>query len=73
VAGRLVPAHVRASGIASAQTVVAVARMGAAAGFGALWFAVGPQKAMAGVAVALVLVVPFALMAVLRLERTAAG
>ena len=64
VASRLVPDHVRASGIASAQTVVAVARMGSAAGFGGLWFAVGPRVAMIGVAVAVVVVVPLALTAV---------
>jgi MFS family permease len=71
LAGRLVPAHVRASGIASAQTVVALARMGSAAAFGGLWFAVGPRTAMASIAVVLVMVVPLALAAVLRLERAA--
>ena len=44
----------RASGIAAAQTVVAMARMGRAAGFGVLWFAMGPRSAMTAVAVVLV-------------------
>jgi MFS family permease len=70
IASTLVPSTVRASGIASAQTVVAVARMGAAAGFGGLWFTMGPRLAMTVVAVAVVVVVPLALTAVLKLERS---
>jgi MFS family permease len=70
IASTLVPSSVRASGIASAQTVVAVARMGAAAAFGGMWFAMGPRLAMTVVAVAVVVVVPLALTAVLRLERS---
>lgn len=56
VAGRLVPSGVRTTGIAAAQTVVAVGRLVAATGFGALWFAVGPQSALVVVAVALTVV-----------------
>lgn len=67
VAGRLVPEQVRASGIASAQTVVALARMGSAAGFGLLWFAMGPQAAMLLVAALVLVAVPAALFAVRRL------
>jgi MFS family permease len=46
VAGRLVRPGVRASGIASAQTVVAVARMLSSTVFGALWFLMGPRVAL---------------------------
>jgi MFS family permease len=52
VASRTVPAELRTSGIALAQTVVAVARMGASIGFGILWFAWGPQHALVLVAAA---------------------
>lgn len=53
LAGRLVPVQARSSGIAAAQTVVAVARMVASAGFGVLWLLLGPVAAMATVAVLL--------------------
>lgn len=69
VAGQLVPERARATGIASAQTVVALARMAAAAAFGGLWFAVGPRTALVGVALAVVVTVPVALAAVRRLDR----
>lgn len=68
VAGRAVPERLRASGIAAAQTAVAVARLVAAAGFGVLWLVVGPTAAMLGVAVALVLVVPVALRTVVSVD-----
>lgn len=68
LAGGLVPASVRASGIASAQTVVALARMASSAGFGVLWFLVGPQAALALVAVVLLVALPLALSAVRRLD-----
>lgn len=71
VAGRLVPAPVRTTGIASAQTTVALARLLAGSGFGLLWAGFGPRPAMAAVAVALLLVVPVAL-AVLRHTEPAA-
>lgn len=61
VAGQAVPARVRASGIALAQTAVALARLVAAVGFGVLWLVVGPTAALLGVAAALVVVVPPAL------------
>ncbi|WP_244931746.1 MFS transporter [Nocardioides sp. W7] len=61
VAGQSVPARVRASGIALAQTAVALARLVAAVGFGVLWLLAGPTAALLGVAAALVLVVPVAL------------
>lgn len=73
LAGRLVPEGVRASGIASAQTVVAVARMLSSAAFGVLWFAVGPRAALLAVGVVLLVALPVAAHATLRLDRTAAG
>ena len=42
VAARTVPTAVRATGIAAAQTVVAVGRLVASATFGLLWFTAGP-------------------------------
>lgn len=57
LAGRLVPVQARTSGIAAAQTVVAVARMGASAGFGVLWLVWGPAVALPVVAGLLVLAV----------------
>ena len=68
LAGRLVPPNVRASGIASAQTVVALARMASSAGFGVLWFLFGPQAALLLVAGTLLVALPFALSAVRRLD-----
>ncbi|WP_426241928.1 MFS transporter [Nocardioides sp. LHG3406-4] len=61
LAGRLVAPTVRASGIASAQTVVALARLLSSFGFGVLWYAVGPQTALLVVGAALVVAVPVAL------------
>ncbi|MFE4197738.1 MFS transporter [Paenarthrobacter sp. NPDC056912] len=46
LAGQLTPPGKLATGIASAQTVVALSRMLASAGFGVLWFAVGASTAM---------------------------
>ncbi len=71
VAGRLVPPGVRTSGIAAAQTVVAVGRLVAATGFGALWFAVGPQAALVVVAVALAVVLSVVVPRAGRLDRVA--
>ena len=68
LAGRLVPSSVRASGIASAQTVVALARMASSAVFGVLWFLVGPQLALTLVGATLLLALPVALAAVRRLD-----
>ena len=74
VAGQLAPAGGRASTIASAQTVVALARMAASTGFGLLWFLVGPAIALlcVGVALALLLLPASRLLRpVLRQEKTA--
>jgi MFS family permease len=54
LASQLTPSGKLATGIASAQTVVALTRMLASAGFGVLWYAVGASAAMlvAGAALA---------------------
>lgn len=57
IAGRLVAVQARTSGIAAAQTVVAVSRMFASAGFGVLWLVLGPGAAMITVAALLVVAV----------------
>lgn len=57
VAGRLSAPETRASGIACAQTVVAVVRLVASTGFGLLWFAMGPHRALLVVAGVLLVVV----------------
>ncbi|NUT70215.1 MFS transporter [Pseudarthrobacter sp. C4D7] len=46
LASQLVTPEHLATGISAAQTVVAVSRMAASAGFGVLWFAVGPTTAL---------------------------
>jgi hypothetical protein len=53
LASRLVSPEKVATGIGSAQTVVALCRMAASAGFGILWFAIGAAPAMLVAAVAL--------------------
>ncbi|MFI2365856.1 MFS transporter [Promicromonospora sp. NPDC019610] len=54
----LVPAAVRGTAIGTAQTVTAVARMAASAGFGVLWYATGRVDALWIATTALVLAVP---------------
>ncbi|MCY4726977.1 MFS transporter [Nocardioides sp. STR2] len=71
VAGRLVPVQARSSGIAAAQTVVALARMLASAGFGVLWLLLGPTAAMATVAALLALAVVAAATRITRLDGAA--
>ncbi|WP_367650500.1 MFS transporter [Nocardioides sp. zg-DK7169] len=73
VAGRVVVPAVRASAIASAQTVVAVARMASSAGFGLLWFWLGPGTALLVVATALGAVLVPALLALAPLDREEAA
>ncbi|NYE35513.1 MFS family permease [Nocardioides cavernae] len=70
IAGRLVPVQARTSGIAAAQTVVAVARMLASAGFGLLWFLLGPAAAMATVATLLTVAIAGAATRIGRLDRS---
>jgi MFS family permease len=57
---RLVSDHARGSGIAAAQTVVAVARFASSLMFGVLWAVQGPSRSLLLFAAALVLVVPVA-------------
>lgn len=71
VAGRLAAPEVRASGIACAQTVVALARMVASTAFGVLWFAEGPQRALVMVAGLLLMVIPLTYVWVRDLDRMA--
>ncbi|MFF2271654.1 MFS transporter [Agromyces sp. NPDC058136] len=60
LAARATPLEARASGIASAQTVVAVTRLIASTGFGLLWFAIGRVEALTVVAVLLAIEIPVA-------------
>ncbi|MGP4033772.1 MFS transporter [Pseudarthrobacter sp. 1C304] len=53
LASQLTPPDKLATGLGSAQTVVALSRMTASVGFGVLWFAVGPAVAMVVVGVLL--------------------
>lgn len=69
LAGRLVPVQARTSGIAAAQTVVALARMVASAGFGLLWLLLGPGAAMITVAALLAIVILAAATRIGRLDR----
>ncbi|MCC3297248.1 MFS transporter [Arthrobacter caoxuetaonis] len=56
--GGLVPARVRATGIAAAQTVVAVGRLLASSLFGVLWYTLGPETALWTAAATLAAVLP---------------
>jgi MFS family permease len=57
---RLVPAETRGSGIAAAQTVVALARFAASVLFGLLWSLLGPSRSLVLFAVLLTVAVPVA-------------
>jgi hypothetical protein len=57
---RLVPADARGTGIASAQTVVVLARFASSLLFGALWVGLGRQPALLVVAGALAVTIPVA-------------
>jgi MFS family permease len=57
---RLIPADVRGSGIAAAQTVVAAARFAASVLFGAAWMALGNTPALVVLACALAVALPAA-------------
>ncbi|MGN6326421.1 MFS transporter [Pseudolysinimonas sp.] len=69
LATQFVPASSRGTGIAAAQTVVAIARFVSAAGFGVLWFAVGRVEAMVIVSIALGIGIPVVAAILLRLRR----
>ncbi|KJL43799.1 MFS transporter [Microbacterium trichothecenolyticum] len=58
LASQLTTPETRGTGIAAAQTVVALTRFVSATGFGFLWYAVGPEYAMIVVAVLLVVAIP---------------
>ncbi|MGZ0711651.1 MFS transporter (plasmid) [Coraliomargarita sp. W4R53] len=58
LAAQLTTPETRATGIAAAQTVVAVSRFVAAASFGVLWFAVGRETSMIVVATLLAIAIP---------------
>jgi len=60
MASSRVPAVSRSSGIAAAQTVVALSRFGSSVGFGLLWNATGRGAATLIMAVGLALALPFA-------------
>lgn len=60
LAAQCTPEEARASGIAAAQTVVALTRLVASTGFGLLWFTLGREEAMIVAAVALAAVIPVA-------------
>ena len=64
LAGEFAPAGNTASGIAAAQTVVAVGRLIGATGFGFLWFAAGREAAVVIVASALAVAIAAALVLV---------
>lgn len=60
LAGQISPEGATSTGIASAQTVVAVTRLIASTGFGFLWFLFGAGPVMIGAAVMMTLLVPVA-------------
>lgn len=67
--GQLASPAVRGAAIGTAQTVVAVARMGASFAFGALWYAVGRTPALLIVAVLLAVAIPVCLVVVRGVDR----
>lgn len=69
LAGEISPGESTASGIAAAQTVVAVGRLLGATGFGVLWFAAGRETAVIVVAVALAVAIPLLLVLLRPLAR----
>jgi MFS family permease len=60
ISGRIVDEPIRASGIATAQTVVAVARFGSSLGFGLLWTELGRTNALLGISIVLAAGIPLA-------------
>lgn len=72
LAADLTGPETRATGIAAAQTVVALARFGSAALFGVLWFAVGRESALLIAAGVLAAAVAAAVVILRPLLRTAA-
>ncbi len=71
LATRMVPEESRASGIAAAQTVVALARFGSSVGFGLMWQVLGRGTALWVMAAGLVVALAGAAVALRPLLRTA--
>ena len=71
LASTLVPTEVRASGIATVQTVVATARFASSLGFGLLWVWLGRGPALYALAAALAVSVPLAWWLLRGVERPA--
>jgi MFS family permease len=69
LAGSHIEPEARASGIAGAQTVVAIARLISSGAFGILWFAIGPASALTLIAALLILAVPVGLVVLKSLDR----
>jgi MFS family permease len=70
LAAQLTTPETRATGIAAAQTVVAVARFIGATGFGILWFVLGRENSLLVVALLLVIAIPLAAWLLRTLLRT---
>ncbi|MGF6823712.1 MFS family permease [Microbacterium sp. ZKA21] len=70
LAAQLTTPETRATGIAAAQTVVAVARFIGATGFGILWFVLGRESSLLVVALLLVIAIPLAAWLLRTLLRT---
>ncbi|WP_206056761.1 MFS transporter [Nocardioides sp. GY 10113] len=73
VAGTVAPPEAQATGIAAAQSVVAVTRMFAAFGFGLAWAVLGPATAILVVATLLALIIPGAFLAMTGVDRARVG
>lgn len=71
LASQTTPVETLASGIAAAQTAVAVSRLIASVGFGLLWYSLGRDGAMIVVAVALAVLIPVTAVILRDLLRTA--
>ncbi|GAB3604651.1 MFS transporter [Conyzicola nivalis] len=71
LAGEVCPPESRATGIAAAQTVVAIGRLIGSTAFGILWFAAGRELAVVIVAAALAAAIPALLVLIRPLTRVA--
>jgi len=69
IVGQVADASARGTAIGTAQTVVAVARMVASAGFGVLWYSIGRGDAMLTVAALLAVALPGCWLLVRRLDH----
>jgi MFS family permease len=73
IASRVVGPAARASGIAAAQTTVAVARLVSSTVFGVLWFTIGLSTALMTVALLLLVAIPVAFRVLSPLDRQEAA